>query len=53
MLAHHACPKCGNYNGHTVKGGVEAVEAKLTKAPKAAKKAKKETAPEAEAPKAE
>lgn len=52
MLAHHACPKCGNYNGRTVAGSVEAVEAKLTKkAPKkVAKKAKKaDVAPTEEA----
>lgn len=55
MLAHHACPKCGNYNGRTVQGSVSAVEAKLTKkAPKkVAKKAKKADATEVEATKAE
>ncbi|MBI1907887.1 50S ribosomal protein L32 [Candidatus Uhrbacteria bacterium] len=49
-LAHRACPKCGQYNGRAVKGGMEAVEAKLAKAPKV-KKADAE--PTDEAPKAE
>jgi large subunit ribosomal protein L32 len=49
MLAHHACPKCHNYNGRTAKGSVDAVarKLKLTKvaAPKAAKVAKAPKAP--------
>lgn len=45
MLPHRACPKCGNYNGRQVKGGMEAVEKALTKkAPKKAKAVKAEKA---------
>lgn len=45
MLPHRACPKCHNYNGRTVKGGMATVEAKLKKE----KKTKKADEPAAEA----
>ncbi len=52
MLAHHACPKCHNYNGRQAKGSVDAVARKLkVAAPKAAKEATKPTKA-AKAPKA-
>ncbi len=50
QLSHHACAKCGKYNGRQVKGGMEEVEKKLIKKAKKekAKKVVKEEAPKAE-----
>lgn len=48
VLAHHACPKCHNYNGRTAKGSIDVVARKL----KVTKAAAPKTEKVAKAPKA-
>lgn len=48
VLPHRTCPKCGQYDGRQVHGGIEAVEKELKVEKKASKKA--EAAAKAEAP---
>lgn len=51
IVAHHACRKCGLYNGRTTNGGLDAVAKKLKKAPAAKAVVAEEAAPKAAAKK--